>query len=148
TNNYCGGSAPLCGGTPLSITNNTAASLHYSMLLSTGLLVPSSVQGNVVRNYALTTGALSPSTTFFRAFSITGYVNVGNIVGDTVGAPTGNGSIALTFNGTATSIQIICLLHSGIGEISNNRIGSVTVSGTSTAITNQLQGIQWANTTP
>src|SRR4030095_8216266 len=147
TNNYMGGSAHNCGGSPMTVTT-TAASLYYAVNLSVGLLIPSSLQGNVVRNLALTSNAVTPSTTFFRAFSVLGYVNIGNIAGDTVGAPTGNNSIVLTFNGTSTSVQIICMLHTGIGDIRNNIIGSVTSGGNSTAATNQLKGIQMANTTP
>ena len=148
TGNYIGGSAPNCGGAPMTYSG---AGLYtfYGMYLSVGGLIQTSVQGNTIQNLSLTTSPASSLSTFFRGIyvpSSTSWVNIGNITGNTIGSGTGNGSITLNINTTASSYTMICIQHVGFGSIMNNTIGSITFGGTATATANSLQGINWSNT--
>jgi len=145
TNNYFGGSAPLCAGTAMTYSGAGAYSV-YGIYLFVGNLVPSSVQNNTIQNINLTyTGASTMN--FFRAiWAGTGYVNIGNIAGNTIGSGTGTGSITLTMNTTASTFTIAMIYHAGFGSVMNNTIGSITIGGNSTGSGSLYAGVYWSNT--
>ncbi len=145
TNNYFGGSAPNCGGTAMTY-NGTGAYSVYGIYLFVGNLVPSSVQNNTIQNINLTyTGASTMN--FFRAiWAGTGYVNIGNIAGNTIGSGTGTGSITLTTNTSASAFTIAMIYHAGFGSVMNNTIGSITFAGNSTGTSDLYAAIYWSNT--
>ena len=128
SNNYIGGSSPFCGGTPWTKTNarnNTFAAISLNVSTTTA----SSVQNNTIQNFSWS----NSSNGRWRAIEILGgNANIGNIVGNTIGAVTGTGSI--TVNGTTTGQIIDGIYFSGTGEVicQNNTIGSVTVNNGAT----------------
>ena len=147
TNNYFGGTAPSCGGTALTYTGAGAYSL-YPIYLSVGLLAASSVQGNTFQNVNLTTSPAASSSAFYRPiYAAAGYVNIGNLSGNTIGSGTGNGNISLTMNTSTSTYTLAMIYHIGIGAIMNNTIGSITIGGTSTGTADLYTGIYYSNST-
>ena len=147
TNNYFGGTAPLCGGTALTYTGAGAYSL-YPIYLSVGLLAQSSIQGNTFQNVNLTTSPAASSSSLYRpVYVASGYVNVGNLSGNTIGSGTGTGNITLTTNTSTATYTIAMIYHLGIGAVMNNTIGSITIGGTSLGTADLYAGIYWSNST-
>jgi hypothetical protein len=154
--NYIGGTSPL-GGTngnywTLSSTG-TIANAFQGITVSTGLL-PTLVQGNVVKNIDYTSASPAAATSMFFALSLNnGKINVNN---NQVGAPTGNDSLKLTFNtnggtnNTCFTAGIITFNGtSSTTDITANKIGGITIGGSTTALVfNQIiqtQGTPSAN---
>lgn len=140
TNNYIGGTAPLCGGTPMTITAGTGiSSFMYWIRLYVGSNVASSVQGNVIRNINFTSNYSNSTTTasspliFDGIFVQEGTVNIGNISGNTIGSSTANGSIVVTASGSCTNTANLSPAFYGIdfrgvkGIINNNIIGGINL---------------------
>lgn len=149
TNNYFGGSAPLCGGTPMLYSGAGAYSV-YAFYLSVGNLAASSVQGNTVQNIDLTTSPAASSSAFFKAvYAAAGWVNIGNLSGNTIGSGTGNSSISLTTNTSTASYSPIAMIqHGGFGSIMNNTIGSITFAGNSIGTADLYAAIYWSASIP
>ncbi|MBK7938253.1 MAG: hypothetical protein IPJ82_14745 [Lewinellaceae bacterium] len=125
TNNFIGGTAPLCGGGPMTLTGSgNFRGMNFTVGPGTTL-----IQGNTIQNINLTT----LNATFFNGGILMGQ---GNFLCDnnTIGSLTTNGSIACTFSGSAGGFA--CITAGGTSPtntttISNNLIGgiSMTVSG-------------------
>lgn len=141
TNNFIGGSAPGCGGSPLTI--NTSATLVFrAFQASVGATTPTSLQGNTIRNINITTASTSTANSLISA--VTGSFNIGNTTGNTLGSPTGTGSVSFTQTTTSTTTVFSGILV-GTGtpgdiNVSNNTVGSITVANSSTGAVN-LRGI-------
>ena len=149
TNNYFGGTAPSCGGTTLTYNSAAAFSIYGIYMYISYLNVPSSIQGNTFANINLTTSPAATSSTFYRSIYVSaGYVNIGNLTGNTVGSPTGTGNITLTTNTSNYAAYTIAMInHFGIGAIMNNSVGSITFAGNSTDTSSLYAGIYYSNTT-
>jgi putative cofactor-binding repeat protein len=93
TNNYIGGTAPNAGGTPLTLTG---AGIFRGMRLTVGATPVTSVQGNTIRNVAVTSS--SGSTVQSALSVVTGSFNVGDLTPNTIGSQSSTGSI--TFSGS------------------------------------------------
>ena len=87
--NYIGGSAPQCAGTPLTVNANT---IHYfcGIWVNGGSGNPCIVQNNIISNINYTSVQNNP---WDGIFVYSGDVNV---IGNTIGATTGNNSITIT----------------------------------------------------
>ncbi len=139
--NFIGGSQPLCAGTPMTL-NTTATLVFRAIQLSVGNSAATSLQNNTIRNISVTTA--SASTVQSAISLLTGSFNCGNITGNTIGSQSSAGSI--TFTQSTTSIAAIFSgILAGTGtpgaiNISNNLIGGITVSNSSTGALN-LRGI-------
>jgi len=133
TGNYIGGKAIYCEGNALLIGTNILANTFdvLPLRLNVGSASATSVQGNIIRNYRVT----SPKTTPFSAVYLeAGAFNVGTTAGNVVGNGTGIGSIYLIgVSSTSTSYGIYVNSPSTV-TLSNNIIGSVstTVTGSTT----------------
>jgi hypothetical protein len=151
TNSYFGGTAPQCGSSAMTYSG-TGLYNYNAISLLPGSIVASSVQGNTIKNISLTASPASgASSAFFRGIYIntTGFCNIGNITGNTIGSPTGTGSIALTINTTTTGFTNVGIYAASIGNISNNTVGSITLGGNSITTTQHyVYGIQLASTVP
>ena len=150
TNNFFGGTAPSCGGSAMTYTGIGLYTYNGIQLLVGGI-VPSSIQGNTVQNINLTTSPASSSSVLFRGITVpttVAFANIGNVTGNTIGSPTGNGSITLTINTTISAYTSLAgIFSNAIGNISNNRIGSITVTGNSAKTSSsQLFLLQWSST--
>lgn len=95
SNNYIGGSAPSCGGSPLTMSSNTPYYLIGVYLNTASTSAVSSLQGNTLANISIS----SKYSTTFRGVQVDaggGSWNIGTVTGNTIGSATGTGSITLT----------------------------------------------------
>ncbi|MBE2218620.1 MAG: hypothetical protein IAE90_10470 [Ignavibacteria bacterium] len=144
TNNYVGGSAPLCAGTAMTYTGAGLYSF-FGIQAFVSVLTPTNITGNTIKNINLTTSPATGTSAFFKAiYAQTGWINVNNNI---IGATTGNDNITLTTNTTATAYIISIIHHVGFGSVNDNTLGSITFGGTSIATADNYYGINYSNTT-
>ncbi len=129
--NFIGGSAANCGSNAW-VVNGTATTYKFGgIYLNIGTATTSSIQNNTIKNFNWLTSATATSTPgiWNAIYLITGNVNItGNIIGDS----TGTGSIFIT--SAATTLGGYCFgittaSTAGVTNISNNILGSITVTG-------------------
>ncbi|MEI6749522.1 MAG: hypothetical protein WCM93_10215, partial [Bacteroidota bacterium] len=135
SNNYIGGSAPLCGGTPWTLNGNgtppTLANFIHGIRFHTGCLYinASTVTNNTVANILLYT------TPWQSNISFTGFISksgIQNVTGNVIGSGTGTGSIVINVaykpgyghNYFTSGIDF----QGGYGNVMNNTIGSITLN--------------------
>jgi hypothetical protein len=140
SNNFLGGTAPSCGGTPTTFTDGGGYLGFRLFQTSTG--VASTVSGNTIANIDYSTTATT-SAFLFRAIDVNGNptANV-NVTGNTVGSQLANDNIVLRYNpGAATGSPVPCAIGFGfnsavagypLGSVTNNTIGGITLTGTGT----------------
>lgn len=135
TGNFIGGSSSSAGGT--AWTQTGSGNNFLGIRMSCGTTTASSVQGNTIRNISITT---STTSTVSAAISVTsGSVNIGTTTGNIIGDSTTTSSITWTGSGTGANFKGINFESSGVANIQNNKIGSITVTGTGTTL---YRGIQ------
>lgn len=142
TDNFIGGSAPQCGGTPWLQNSSVGSMLSY---LKTGNLINSTFSKNVFRNINITT--TSTATTGAGAWNAIQYVNGkldidSNIIGSTTdpGAimlSTGSAGVAMAISSGATT--------AGTYSMTDNKFGGITLNGG--AVSNNLTLINIASAT-
>ena len=149
--NYIGGTAPSCGGTALTYTG-TGSFSFIGIYINAGSAAASGINGNYIQNISLTSNSTSTGSTIFRgiyALPSTGLINIGTSVGNTIGTGTGTGSITInTPLATTNSYTIACIQHDGLGNINNNAIGGITLSGAATTGSTTFYGIYRPVLTP
>jgi len=113
SNNYIGGSEPLCGGSAFTVNASLG---HYFCGIYFNGGVACMVQNNIIRNINYTSIQSNPWDGIF--------INSGNatVTGNTIGAATGTGSIVITTPSVAASatmnggvVTAITLLGGGTG---------------------------------
>ena len=135
-NNYIGGQAALCGGSAWTKTN--AFNNNFTAInLNVGTTAATSVQNNVIQNFAWSNSA---AVTWTGINVTAGNVNVGTVTGNTIGASTGTGSIVVTGGATASNVYGINISSTGTVDCENNIIGSITADNGSTLASN-LYGV-------
>ncbi|MEI7661417.1 MAG: hypothetical protein WCK34_04435, partial [Bacteroidota bacterium] len=133
TNNYIGGSAANCGGTPWTLNGSgtppTIANFIYAIRFQTGVLTinPSTIQGNTIANIVLYTNPTAASIFFTGLLSVAGIQNISN---NTIGSATGTGSISITVGNGAYASTYEGLDFRGMyGNVTNNTFGSFSITG-------------------
>ncbi len=140
-NNIIGGFQPDGGGTAYTITGSASTSTFTGILLNVNSAisaVPSTVSGNIIRNISFqTSSAATTAPGVFSGIHIgsNGY-NV-SVTNNQVGDTTGTGSITLTRTASGTTYGI-SFATNGFVTITGNRIGSFTITNTTT--TTQANG--------
>ncbi len=130
TDNYIGGSAPQCGGSPYTLSNQAHLFSGIRLEVKDGTTPsPSVVRNNTITNIALTTTTTGDA---FNGISIHSSGSV-DIEGNTIGGTSGNGLISI--NGGDKSHTLGILLGNGSGgtpvfNVRKNVIGGITLSGT------------------
>jgi len=127
--NYVGGSAPLCGGTPWTVTGTPTYCNLYAIYLNVGTVSASSVQGNTVKNFSWQ--STNTGSHWIGIYISAGSVNAGNVSGNVIGSSTGTGSITIYNGGNYGNAIGIYSTSTGTVNISNNSIGSFTFSASS-----------------
>ncbi len=147
-NNYMGGTAPLCGGSPFTV-NASVGFRITGCYLSVGSTVASSFSGNTFANFDITSG-----TTAYPG--IPGVVSGPWLVGglfkvnnNTFGSMTGTGSIKVTNFANGSCVYPIGSTSTtgGVIEMKNNKFGGIDVQGSNSSISSSLQCISITNTT-
>ncbi|MES2560605.1 MAG: LamG-like jellyroll fold domain-containing protein [Bacteroidota bacterium] len=130
--NRIGGNIPGIPASTFIIGDNVGATAYLSCymraidLAAAGTTTVTSIQGNTISDITLYTAI---SAGFAGIHCLGGWVNTGNLAANTVGAPTGIGSINLFYKNTTNGINLYGIRYSGptTGLIQNNFIGSITV---------------------
>ena len=120
TGNFVGGSAASAGGGPWTWSSPAVAYAFTGIYTSA---TTASIQGNTIANIAWTANGI------WRGIQApAGTINIGTVTGNTIGAPTGTGSIVLA---SATSVNEygIDVGGNGVMTVSNNSVGSLTGTG-------------------
>lgn len=168
SNNYIGGSAPLCGGSPW--TKGTGGRVGFNCIyMNVGTTIPSNIQGNTITNWNYSNS--SNTRDWCGIWIAGGSINIGTITQNIIGSGTsinaiqcfncltlwgmnlnGNGNInvknniigSLT-NSTSSTIQAISASVSGALTIENNTIGSTSSSNSIYASNTSSSGVWGVN---
>lgn len=150
TGNFIGGSAPNAVGTPWTTTGTAVAYQFQGIRLFIGSSTPSSVQGNTIQNFVWTSSypSISHPGVWCGIFVVGGAVNVGTVMGNTIGSGTGMGSVSVTNAGSGGTIFGIVSVGASTINICNNVIGSMMVNSATSDVGTSLVGIYALNGTP
>lgn len=138
TGNFVGGQAPNAGGGAYTVSG-AVASRYWGIYLTVGTSVVSSIQGNTITNFNVSSTA---ANNFFNGIIVTGgNVNIGTDSGNTIGS--GSAASAIIANAATSAGQAIGIFASSTGtcNIYNNTIGGITMYGASVSISASIQGI-------
>lgn len=129
-------------GTGTYTMTGTAGTALLGIVISCGSGAASSVQGNTITNINL--GGAAGAFTGISA--LTGNVNIGNVITNTIGSATAADAI-VKLNSTTTNPSVIGINTSstGIVNIQNNNVGGITVNGATAAIGTGATGIIASN---
>ncbi len=131
--NFIGGSAPGATGAPWA-TSAPGAIRFIGMSLTSGVVTPTEVTNNYIGNFAWNASSSAASIPGLWAgiYLTGGSINVGTNGGNQIGSDTGNDNVVVTTTSSSNvpaSFGIVTTTSgSGIINISNNRIGSITVT--------------------
>ncbi len=135
--NFIGGSAANCTGTAWTVSGTTANFMYGIRFSAAGTSAASNINGNTIANIDFTTTTTNNNVEEFSGILITsGLVNIGTTSGNKIGNNTSTGSIKLTINGATTNIIVRGIDHRATGNVSNNQVGSITISGGTTGVVN------------
>ena len=133
SNNYFGGSTPLCGGIAWTWTGGATGTPTLRMInFNTAIGATSNITGNTFANLNITTS--SASTRHGMIIHQNGNINISN---NTIGSQTTTGNIVFTLASTSTS-PFLLPIGTGTGatpssiNITNNNLGSIIVQTSST----------------
>lgn len=144
-NNVIGGSAPNAAGGSWTLGPLTQAVRFRGISVSAGFDRVTSVQGNVLTNFALnssSTANVSTGGPFCGLYLTAGKLAVGTLAGNIIGAATGTGAVTLTTNFSGgTSVGILANSNGAAPSIANNVIGAITVAGSSNTVSHSFHGI-------
>ena len=136
SNNFIGGSSPLCAGTAWTKTTGASpfyGNTFYAVYLNVGTGTASNVMGNTIKNF---TYSNSVAQAWYGINIAAGDVNIGATdAGNTIGEATGSGSITFTAGASNTFFYSINATSSGTLSIQNNTIASITVANAPTLAT-------------
>lgn len=131
--NFIGGSAPGATGNPWT-TSVPGAIRFVGMNLASGVVTPTEVTNNYIGNFLWNASSSASAIPGLWAgiYLSGGSFNVGTHGGNQIGSDTGNDNIVVTTTSSSnvpTSFGIVTTTSgSGTLDISNNRIGSITVT--------------------
>jgi hypothetical protein len=141
-NNFVGGTEPLCGGSAWT-QNGSANSTFVGIQVNSSTSSTDTILSNTVSNINWRCGSNATIAVPGIFCGIYKGPNGGAIMYDnTVGSTTGTGSITVTTTTTgAGSFGLAHISSSGNINITNNKVGSFTVSGSGTTISHKFTGI-------
>jgi hypothetical protein len=131
-NNFIGGNAALCGGTPWTKTN-AANNIFNAIILNVGTSTASTVQNNTIQNMNWS----NSGNAVWTAIAVAGgAVNIGTATGNTIGAATGTSAVTVTAATTGLNVYGINITGTGTVDCQNNTIGAITSANGSTLASN------------
>jgi hypothetical protein len=142
SNNYLGGSSANAGGSPWKV--NSGQFRFYGISMTAGTGSPTSVQGNTITNFDLTTWYGSSTSTVFGGIQLNdGAYMVGTTTGNLIGSVVDTGAIRIKLRSVTSYGSLVTGLYfngAGSSTISNNQVGGITLDiGTDTTY-GQLYG--------
>jgi hypothetical protein len=141
--NYIGGSAPNCGGVPWSASTSANGALQLPGIRTfIGSTSASIIQNNTIANVNFSTRISSGALPFVGILVESGNVNVS---GNTIGSSIGTGSIVISYtNNGFYTVYSRGIDHRADGNITNNTVGSITLSSSSNNTSN-FDGINYTS---
>ncbi|MFY7883786.1 MAG: hypothetical protein ACOVOV_02945, partial [Dolichospermum sp.] len=138
--NYIGGQSSSCGGSPWTSSGNIT---FKGIEVNVDTVLVSSIQNNTIANFSMsTTNSTNTGSGIWCGINIaSGNVNVGTSSANTIGNNS-NGSISVTTNSSTGTVLGMNVSSSGLVNISNNNIGSITTNGASATISGHIVGIR------
>lgn len=138
TNNYIGGNAPLCAGTPYTLNWVTTARANriIGIYMNVGAAAVSTVTGNTITNFVLATSSgASTGAGIWGGISVNaGNVNVGSLANpNIIGSSLSNTAIVCTSSTSGALIVGINSASAGVVNLKYNQIGGISIGATSTA---------------
>ncbi|MCX6268970.1 MAG: fibronectin type III domain-containing protein [Bacteroidetes bacterium] len=117
----------------------SSSSLLIPVFINVGTTTATSLQGNTIAGIAMS-GAVSGTSTsspFRGIYVASGLTTIGNVTGNTIGSMTLTGSITFTTSSSSSS-DVIGMFNFGSSAwtTSNNNIGGISVSNSSTGAAN------------
>ncbi len=147
TNNFLGGSAHNCGGTPYAMGGSVATRLVGINFAATGA-TPSLIDNNTIQNFTLnTTSGATTANGIWCGINVTGTGTTCNVLNNTIGNTTGTGSITTTTSASGGLTVGIHCSGTGVININNNTIGSITTLGSIGTISTSVTGINISTST-
>ena len=147
TNNFLGGSAPNCGGTPYAMGGTIATRLVGINFAAIGA-TPSNINNNTIQNFTLNTSSgATTANGIWCGINVTGTGTTCNVLNNTIGNTTTTGNITTT---TSTSGGLTVGIHcsgTGVININNNSIGSISTLGSSGTISTSVTAINISTST-
>ncbi len=138
------GFADSSGSGTYTFVGVSSSSVLIPIYLSVGTTTATSVQGNTIAGFSMTTsGSGTSSTALFRGIYVaSGLTTVGDVTGNTIGSQAITGSITFTSTSTSAS-DVIGIYNFGSNNwtVSNNTIGGIYAANTSTGAAN-IYGIR------
>ena len=117
----------------------TTSSCLIPICLYVGTTTATSVQGNTIAGIAMSGSSYGTSTSApFRGIYVSsGLTTIGNVTGNTIGSQSATGSITYTSSSASTS-EVTGMFNYGSSAwtVSNNTIGGITASNSSTGAAN------------
>jgi hypothetical protein len=142
SNNYFGGTAPLCGGTKLTKPASNTGQI-YCIELNTRAGSNTEVQGNKISNIEwINTGAYQ---FFGMIIGGAGNFNVGTTSGNTIGSNSGVDDIIFTAGSANAQFEAIEISSSGTVNVQNNIIGGIKLTNSDATAGNSFRGIYKTN---
>lgn len=130
------GFADNAGNGTYTITGGATSRFYPIYLSSHGTTTATSIQNNTIKNISIsgTAAGTGTSAPFAAILIASGLSNIGNSTGNTIGSSSSAGSILFTSSSTTTSTDIygIYFFPSQSVNISNNIIGGIDATNTST----------------
>ncbi|MFH0867466.1 MAG: T9SS type A sorting domain-containing protein [Bacteroidota bacterium] len=151
-NNFIGGNAANCAGT--WTMTGAFPNTVLGILVAVGNTSVTNIQGNTIKNFAITTTPAASTGTFTGIEVDAGSVNVGTTADNIIGSNTVTGAITINYNASANLrfINGINLFNTSAADVVNvgsasngNIIGGITLTGTSTNYV-LLAGIRYGYT--
>ncbi len=137
-------------GTGTYTMTGTIATRFIGINVSVGTTVASSVQGNTITNFNISTSSgAATGNGIFAGINITnGNVNVGTTTPNTIGSGTGTGAIVATTSTAGGLVVGINSSSAGTVNINGNIIGSINALGATATQPGSITGIQVSGGTP
>lgn len=142
-NNYFGGTQPLCGGTPMSISGTSTTAEFRSVFITASQTVRTNFQGNTFQNMDINIGYNSTTTVQCFIQTNTAAIDIGTTSPNFFGDSTGLTSVTISI-GANSFFSAIAL---GLGGPTNCTIKNNVISGIKMTQGNSLRGIQLGNNT-
>lgn len=138
-NNIIGGSNATASGAAWTLTYSTAlANRFLGISISAGTTTASQVNGNIIQNINVSSShATAVPGAFTGIYAITGNINVGTILGNTIGSSSSNNSIFITGASSPVYALGIVTASTGIVTIQNNQVGGFYMHNGSTSSANR-----------
>jgi hypothetical protein len=132
--NYIGGTAPLCGGSPMIYNYSSFGIMFEGIIITCNSVGVSAIQNNVISNIDFSSAVRTDDGSQYVIWTgIDIWAGRIDVIGNTIGdGSTGsiNVSVDEDLNGLGGTAWNNGIWHNGEGNVIDNNIGSITFDGT------------------